>query len=63
VIVEVGMTDQATPQRETSPAERTGYSLYFAGQNIVYTLIQGYLLMFYVSYMGLNPALPACLPP
>jgi glycoside/pentoside/hexuronide:cation symporter, GPH family len=49
----------AAPARETRPLERTGYSLYFAGQNIVYTLIQGYLLMFYVSYLGLRPGLVA----
>ncbi len=44
---------------ETGRLERAGYSLYFGGQNIVYTLIQGYLLMFYVSYLGLNAALVA----
>ena len=48
-----------TDERQTSGAERTGYALYFAGQNIAYTLIQGYLLMFYVSYMRLNPVIVA----
>lgn len=43
----------------TSGGERGAYSLYFAGQNIAYVLIQGYLLMYSVSYLRLNPALVA----
>lgn len=46
---------------ETGLGERTTYAAYFAGQNIVYTLIQGYLLMFTVSSLKLNPALVATL--
>ncbi|NDJ34634.1 MAG: hypothetical protein GYB64_08185 [Chloroflexi bacterium] len=44
---------------QTSGAERFGYGSYFAGQNISYSLIQGYLLVFYVNRVGLNPALVA----
>lgn len=45
--------------RQTRGSERTSYALYFAGQNIVYTLIQGYLLIFYVSYLGVRPGIVA----
>lgn len=45
--------------RETGRGERTAYSLYFVGQNIVYMIIQSYLLMYYVSYLKLPPALVA----
>jgi GPH family glycoside/pentoside/hexuronide:cation symporter len=48
-----------TSLRETRPFERVGYSLYFSGQNIAYTLIQGYLLMYYVSFQNLNPGIVA----
>ena len=53
-------TDSGQPARkETSIGERVSYTLYFAGQNLVYALISGYLLVFYVSYLGINPALVA----
>lgn len=53
------MADAAAALGRTRGGERGAYSLYFAGQNIAYILIQGYLLMYYVSYLGLNPALVA----
>ncbi len=45
--------------KETRIGERTSYTLYFAGQNLVYALISGYLLVFYVSYLQINAALVA----
>lgn len=45
--------------KETRPLERWSYAFYFVGQNVVYSLIQGYLLMFYVSYLRINAALVA----
>lgn len=49
----------STKPVETGFWERSTYAAYFAGQNIVYTLIQGYLLLYSVSYLGLDPALVA----
>ncbi|MFP4378161.1 MAG: MFS transporter, partial [Spirochaetales bacterium] len=45
--------------RETKPLERWSYTFYFVGQNVAYSLIQGYLLIFYVSYLRINAALVA----
>ncbi|MFP4510448.1 MAG: MFS transporter [Spirochaetaceae bacterium] len=45
--------------RETRPLERWSYTLYFVGQNIVYSLIQGYLLIFSTSYLNIRPAIVA----
>ncbi len=55
------MAETSKPSKpvETGFGERTAYAAYFAGQNIVYTLIQGYLLLYSVSYLGLDPALVA----
>ncbi len=47
--------------RETSLGERFSYSLYFAGQNIVYSLIQGFLALYYVSFVRMPPAFVAAL--
>lgn len=44
-------------QRETTRLERYSYSAYFAGQNIVYNLIQLYLAVYAISYLRLDPAL------
>lgn len=44
---------------DTSTFERLSYAAYFAGQNIVYMIITSYLLMFYVSYLKMDPALIA----
>lgn len=49
------------PKRETSRLEQFGYSAYFAGQNIVYTLIQIYLAAYAISALQLSPALVAIL--
>lgn len=54
-----GQAGGQTTGNETGIAERVGYTLYFAGQNLVYALISGYLLVFYVSYLGISPALVA----
>lgn len=45
--------------RETRPLERWSYTFYFVGQNVAYTLIQGYLAVFSVSYLGINAAFVA----
>lgn len=50
--------EKAQPM-ETSVWERISYGAYFAGHNIIYSLIQGYLLLYCVSYLEMNPALVA----
>lgn len=44
---------------ETSALERWSYTFYFVGQNVAYSLIQGYLLMYAVSYLRINAAIVA----
>ena len=53
------MVTSMTYQKETGVLERFSYSFYFVGQNVAYQMIQGYLLMFYVSYLQIRPALVA----
>lgn len=56
------MSEQSIPlPKETSAAERWGYAAYFGGQNLVYILIQAYLVVYYVSYLKLSPALIAAI--
>ncbi len=50
-------TTQAVGNRATSRAERYSYAAYFAGQNIVYNLIQLYLAAFAVTALQLDPVL------
>lgn len=45
--------------RETTRLERIAYGSYFSGQNIIYYLIQTYLVVYYVSGLGMSPALIA----
>jgi sugar (glycoside-pentoside-hexuronide) transporter len=52
------MAAQRTEREEqTGPVEKAAYGAYFAGQNITYFLIQGYLLTYYVSQLNFDPAL------
>lgn len=51
----------AAQPTETSFGERFSYSLYFAGQNIVYSLIQGFLAIYYVAFVQMRPAFVAAL--
>lgn len=52
---------EATKAVHTRAPERAAYAAYFAGQYLVYTLIQSFMVLYGVSYLKLDPALIATL--